>query len=214
MTPFPRLRWVAAAWALVWIVAYARAYPASNFLNLCDLAALLTCIGLWRGQPLLLSTQAVSSLVITLLWVLDVGFRLGLGRHPIGGTEYMFNPQLPIGLRLLSLFHVALPIVLLLALRRVGYDRRALAFQSAFAAIVIPLSRLTDPATNVNFAFRDPFRHAAMGPAAVHVALTLAGLLLAVYLPTHLLLVRLFETPQSLAAAPRGTSSSARAPAS
>ena len=54
---FSRLRWVAAAWLVVWTAAYARGYGWANFLQLCDLAVVLTCVGLWLGSPLLLSSH-------------------------------------------------------------------------------------------------------------------------------------------------------------
>src|SRR5688572_31783910 len=43
--------------------AYWSHYGPSVFLNLCDIAVILTCVGLWRGNALLLSTQALSSVV-------------------------------------------------------------------------------------------------------------------------------------------------------
>ena len=134
---FPRLRWIALAWLLVWTPAYAYGYGWANFLNLCDLAVILTCAGLWLGSPLLLSTQAVSSLVVLLVWDLDVAWRAITGRHLIGGTEYMWDARFPLALRLLSLFHVVWPPLLWWALRRVGYDKRALLAQSAFALVVL-----------------------------------------------------------------------------
>ena len=42
------MRWVALAWLLVWGVSYARVWGWTNFLHLCDLAVILTCLGIWR----------------------------------------------------------------------------------------------------------------------------------------------------------------------
>ena len=106
---FPRARWAALAWLVLWTAAYARGYPLANFLQLCDLAVILTCVGLWLGSPLLVSMQALSSLVIDLAWDADVAWRAATGRHLLGGMEYMWDPKIPLGLRLLSLFHVAWP---------------------------------------------------------------------------------------------------------
>ena len=53
----------------------------ANFLHLCDVAVFLTCVGLAYNNALLLSSQAVSSLVGDLLWCLDAGWRWFVGRH-------------------------------------------------------------------------------------------------------------------------------------
>ena len=168
--------------------AYWAFYGPVVFLNLCDIAVILTCVGLWRGSAFLLSTQAVSSLVVDAAWLLDLGWRAATGRHLLGGTEYMWDPGYPAWLRALSLFHVLLPVTLLFGLRRVGYDRRALAVQSAIAAAVLAASRTFGPEANVNFSFTDPFGR-SWGPAPVHLAVIVGGLVL-VYAATAFVLGR------------------------
>lgn len=197
---FPRARWIALGWLLVWTTAYARGYPLANFLQLCDLAVILTCVGLWLGSPLLLSMQALSML-IDLAWDVDLAWRAATGGHLVGGTEYMWDAGIPLGLRLLSLFHLAWPVLLWRALRRVGYDRRALVAQTALALAVVALSRAAVPDANVNFTRRDPFVDRSWGPAPVHIVLTVAGLFVLIYGPTHVVLKRAMPTP---ATGPRG----------
>jgi len=196
--PLPRLRWLAAVWLAVYLPAYTAAYGVLNFAFLCNVGVILTAIGLWRGSALLLSSQAVAALVVCLVWMVDASSRLLAGSHLMGGTAYMWDPQYPLFTRLLSLYHVAWPVVLVVALRRTGYDRRGLALQAGFAAAAIALCRLTDPALNINFAFTDPFFRRALGPPALHVAITVTALVLGAYWPTHLLLRRLL--PPALAA--------------
>jgi hypothetical protein len=193
------LRWAAAAWLAVWVPAYWVHYGPLVFLNLCDIAVILTCVGLWRGSALLLSSQALSSLVIDAAWILDLAWRAASGRHLVGGTEYMWDPAYPAWLRALSLFHVLLPAALLWGLRRVGYDRRALAFQSALALAVLVASRAFAPELNVNFAHRDPIFGRSWGPAPVHLLAILGGLVL-VYWLTSLALRRAFPPAQRGAA--------------
>ncbi len=105
---FPRMRWIAMTWLLVWGTSYAQVWGWANFLHLCDLAVILTCLGLWRGSSLLISMQAISSIVPALFWDMDFSWRLFSGKHLVGGTEYMWDPRFPLGVRLLSLFHVDL----------------------------------------------------------------------------------------------------------
>ena len=109
-------RWLALLSLVLWFAAYWHAWGPANFLHLCDIAVILTCIGLYTNSALLISSQAVSSVLIDLVWTLDVAARLIFGRHLIGGTEYLFDATTPLWARLLSLFHIILPIILLWSL--------------------------------------------------------------------------------------------------
>ena len=192
---FRRLRWAAAAWLAVWFPAYAATWGPLNFLHLCDIAVILTCAGLWLGSPLLLSSQVISSLIADVVWAVDAGSRLLLGRHVFGGTEYMWDASFPLAVRLLSLFHLVWPPLLLYALRRVGYDRRGFPLQIAIAAALLVVSRFAGRAANLNFAFRDPIWGLSVEPAPLHLAATLAFIVVVFYLPAHLALSRAFPRP-------------------
>ena len=192
---FPWMRWGAALWLAVWLPAYWVVWGWSNFLHLCDVTVILTCVGLWRGSALLLSSQAVASIIVDLAWSVDVAWRLLFAKHLIGGTEYMWDARFPLWVRLLSGFHVFWPALVLWALGRVGYDRRGWALQSAIAAVLLVASRLVAPGQNINFAFRDPLFGRAWGPAPVHLAVILLGLVVIIYWPTHRALARLFPPP-------------------
>ena len=201
---FPAARWAAVAWIAVWLPVYLWKYGWHVFLNLCDIAVILACAGLWTGSALLLSTQAVSSLVVDLAWNLDLVARAATGEHLIGGTEYMWDPKWPLWLRALSGFHVLLPVVLLWGLRRTGYDRRALPIQAALALAVLVASRLTlGPDVNQNFAWRDPFVGRSWGAAPLHLGLTWGVLVAAVYWPTHAVLARVMPAALSSGARTR-----------
>jgi len=190
-------RWAAVIWLAIWVPTYLYVWGASSFLFLCDLALLLTCIGLVTGNALLLSSQAVSSLVVDAVWFADISSKLLFGRHFLSGTEYFFDARYPLGVRLMSTFHVVLPVILLLALSRTGYDSRALRLQSLIAWLVLIASRFAGPQKNINFAFTDPFFRRSWGPAPVHLAVILLPLILLIYVPTHVLLRRYFPQPQA-----------------
>jgi hypothetical protein len=194
-SPFPVLRWVALVWMIVWLPVYVRVWGWANLLHLCDMAVILACAGFWWGSSLLVSSQAVSSLVPGVLWSLDVGWKLTTGRYLVGGTEYMWDAHYPLAVRLLSLFHIVMPIALLWGLRRVGYDRRGLAMQSGIAAGLLIVSRFLPAALNLNYAYQGPLLHRAWGPAPVHLAVTLLVLVALLYWPAHLLLKRFFSAP-------------------
>jgi hypothetical protein len=193
--PFPVLRWAAMAWLVVWLPAYVRVWGWTNLLHLCDIAVLLGCIGLWLGSPLLISSQAVSSLIAGGLWCLDVGWRLVTGRSLVGGTDYMWDARYPLWVRLLSAFHVGLPVALLWGLRKLGYDHRGLALQATIAAGLLIAARFLPAELNLNYSYRDPVLHRAWGVAPVHLLVTFTLLVAALYWPTHLLLSWLFPVP-------------------
>ena len=189
--PFPRMRWAAAAWLVVWLPAYASVWGFANFLHLCDVAVFLTCAGIWSGSALLLSSQALFSLVADVLWDIDVCSRVISGGHLFGGTEYMWQPEFPLFVRLLSLFHVVQPVLLLWCLRRVGYDQRGLPLQAAITLCALVASRAFGPALNLNFAFRDPLWGRQFGPAPLHLLLIFTAMVAFLYVPAHFLLMHL-----------------------
>jgi hypothetical protein len=186
------LRWASLVWLLIWVLVYWRTWGAANFLHLCDVAVILTCAGLWANNALLISSQAVAALAADLAWAAVAAWRIFFGRYLTGGMEYLADGRYPLWIRLLSLYHVAIPAVLVWAVARIGYDRRGWGLQSAIAAAVFAASRFTAPDENINFAFRDPFFHRSFGPPAVHAALSALFMIFAVYFPTHLILKRLF----------------------
>jgi hypothetical protein len=118
------------------------------------------------------------------------------GRQLFGLSEYMFDSRKPLYLRALSLFHVGLPVVLVWMVSRLGYDRRAWAFQTLVALIVLPVTyRFTDPTDNINWV-RGPGSTAQTRiPPLAYLAMVMVFFPLVVYLPTHLLLQGLFGTP-------------------
>jgi len=183
--PFPVLRWAALVWLAVYLPAYTAAYGVVNFLFLCNLGVLVTAVGIWTGSPLLISSQGVAALPICAAWCVDAGSRLLTGSHLFGFTAYMWDPQFPLFTRLLSLYHVLWPLVLVHAMRRLGYDGRGYPLQVAIAAVGIGAARFTAPQLNINFAHAEPFFGSALGPAPVHLAIVLTVLSLVVYGATH-----------------------------
>ncbi len=193
MTPpvFPVLRWVGVAWLAVYVPSYAFAYGLENFVFLCNLAVFLVVAGLWLESPLLLSSQAVGILIIGAAWTLDLLLRLATGVHWIGGTEYMWDPQWPLLTRLLSLYHVGILVLLLHALRRIGYDPRGLRLQQGIAVAAVAAGRFCAPALNVNHAFSDPIFKRSFEPPVLHVAIIAGSLVLVIYPATAWVLRRL-----------------------
>jgi len=179
------------AWLAAWVPLYWRHYGPQNFLWFCDIANIAVGVGLWLESPLLLSMQALSVLVVQSLFAVDLAWRLVLGSSLVGGTEYMLDPAIPVLVRGLSLFHVAVPAVIVWAIARLGYDVRALAWQTAAAWVVLTASFLGfGPVEDLNWVW-GPWNRPQhwMSPWAWFAA-CLAGYPVLLYLPMHLLLVR------------------------
>ncbi|MFQ5527044.1 MAG: hypothetical protein ACE5GX_12385 [Thermoanaerobaculia bacterium] len=187
-------------WLVGWLGVYWQAYGLQNFLWLCDIANIVIAIAIWRESPLLFSSQAVGVLIIQTLWVVDVCSRLLLGFHAIGGTEYMFDPAKSIGLRSLSLFHVFVPILLLWAIRRLGYDPRGWKLQTVLLWILLPITYwVTDPELNINWLWRPFGMPQTLMPELVYLGVEMVAVPLVLYLPTHAALAwwtRRQPTPQ------------------
>jgi hypothetical protein len=191
----PWLRYAAIAWLCLWLVVYERTWGVLNFLHLSDVSMILFCVGVAANSTLLISSQAVASLLVNAMWTLDTCWRLFLKHHLMGGTEYLFDTRYSLAVRLISLFHILIPLLLLWALYRSGYDRRGWRLQCAISLPAFIASRFAPAAENINFAFADPFFRRSWGPAPVHITVVFLFMVWVVYLPTHLVLKHLFPSP-------------------
>ncbi len=180
-------------WVAVWIPKYWLYYGPVNFLWFCDIANVVLVAALWAESSLLLSWQAVSVLLVQVLWVVDFTSALTVGRHPIGGTGYMFQATIPIDIRLLSLFHGVTPFLLLWGARRLGYDRRAFWVQTIFAQILLPISWIATRhesgiTKDINWVW-GPFDDVQQKmPAVAYLLVTMIAYPVILFLPTHLFL--------------------------
>jgi len=177
-----------SVWLLVWIPFYWHQYGVQNFLYFCDLGNFFIAAALWLESPLLFSWQACGLLLFQTLYSIDLIGALLSGKHIIGGTEYMFDPHVPLPMRLLSLFHIVVPPLLLWAIWRLGYDPRGWKFQTLTAWIVIPVNYFWRPQFDVNWARGPFFREQHVVPGIIYLLFYLIAVPLLVYWPTHLLL--------------------------
>jgi hypothetical protein len=183
--------WLKVAWSVwvaVWVPVYWKQYGTQNFLYFCDLGNLFVLAGLWLESRLIFSWQAAGLLLFQTLFIIDLAGALATGRHLIGGTEYLFDPNLSLFVRGLSLFHVAMPALLLWAIRQLGYDGRGWQYQTLETWVVVPLNYFWRPQCDVNWARGLFLRQQHTVPGLVYLAAYLVLVPLAVYWPTHKLL--------------------------
>lgn len=195
--------WIKLAYTLfvlVLVPVYWRVYGPANFLWGSDIALLVTLVALWAESAVLASMMAVAILLPELAWNIDFFWRLTFGVDALRllGTQYMFDPSLPLSVRGLSLFHVFLPVLLVWLVYRLGYERRALVYQTVLAWVVLPATYLfADPSANINWVRGFGREPQAWMPAPLYLALLMIAIPLVLYLPTHLLLKWLFAAPHS-----------------
>jgi hypothetical protein len=180
--------WIKIAWTVciaVWVPVYWRQYGAQNFLYFCDLGDLLVLGGLWLESRLIFSWQATGLLLFQSLYISDLCGALLTGKHWIGGSEYMFDPHVPLFVRLLSLFHVVMPPLLLWGIWRLGYDERGWKYQTLLTWIVVPINYFWRPQYDVNWARGLFLRPQHLVPGWLYLTIYLIAVPLAVYWPTH-----------------------------
>jgi len=187
------------AFMAVLVPVYLHFYGPTNFLYFCDVALLLTLIAIWPENALLISTACVGILVMQTSWVIDLAVNLA-GYSLTGITDYMLDPSRSLPLRLLSLYHVWLPFLLVYLVWKTGYDRRAFALWTGLAWALILFCFFATPKptrdaglTPVNIDYVWGMSDSAAQhwvPSLLWVAGLMVGLPLFAFVPAHLFLMR------------------------
>lgn len=181
------------AFVLALIPIYWKQWGPANFLWFSDIALFVSLVAIWLESQLLASMMAVGVLLPELYWNLELLIRLLTGYRLAGLTDYMWNRKYPLYLRLLSLFHVVLPIILILMMVRFGYQALALYYQTMLAWVILFLTyKLTPPSANINWAFGPGSNPQTKIPSKYYILLVMLLYPLVLFLPTHFLLKFLF----------------------
>ena len=196
-TPIGRGRiplWIKIIYGLflcVLVPVYWYEYGPRNFLWASDIALFVVFVAVCLENRFLNSMMAIGALPLELAWNLD--FLAGLaGSRLIGMASYMFDANLPLYLRGLSLYHVMLPIAMIFMLRRLGYDRRALLAQTLLVWVVLPITYLvTEPADNINLVFGPGQEPQTTMHPLLYLMLEMILVPIIICLPAHLVLQRL-----------------------
>lgn len=178
---------------LILIPIYWYFYGFKNFLWLSDIGLFLTVLALWSDSVLLMSIAAVEMFFFELVWNLDFYMMLFFNVSKIKLADYMFDSQYPVGLRLLSLFHVFLPIIWILYLYSFGYDANAIYYVIVLFWIILFFSYFfTDPSQNINWVFWPKMHNIKISQFTWLIILFITFPLLD-FLPTHHVFLKLFN---------------------
>jgi len=193
------LKLVYSAFMAVLIPVYWSYYGPTNFLYFCDVALILTFIGIWMESPLLVSMCAVGIVLPQTVWVIDFVAHF-FGVSLLGMTDYMFKDT-SVFLRGLSLFHGWIPFLLLYLVATLGYDRRALLAWTALSTVLILICFFFMPPPNPNAGLTPVNINYVWGPSddaaqtwvspGVWVVGLIVGMPLLLYTPIHVLFRRI-----------------------
>lgn len=187
------------AYMALLIPVYWHNYGPTNFLYFCDVALILTLLAVWLENALLISMCCIGILLPQTLWVADF-LAVSAGFSLLGMADYMFDANRSVFLRLLSLFHIWLPFLLLYLVWKLGYDRRALWAWTGLAWVLLLISFFLMPPpmpnagltpVNINYVWgMSDYAAQTWVPPYVWLAGQLIGLPLLAYAPTHFVLAR------------------------
>jgi hypothetical protein len=99
----------------------------------------------------------------------------------------MFDPRIPLLVRLLGLYHLIVPPLLLWAVRRLGYDPNAWKWQMLTTCVLVPINYFWRPQFNINWVRGIGHEQHVMS-GWLYLLGYLVVATLAVYWPTHLTL--------------------------
>lgn len=201
-------------WFLVWCASYLWWFGLQSMLWMCCVANVALLVGLWSNKPAWISFAGLAVLLAQILYTADLASALLFGVHLSGATRYLFDSNKPLYIRVLSLFHVWSPLLLLALLRRTGYDHRALILVVVCVLVLFPICFASfDPTRDTNDAvmptvdgrpfdrdFNINWVHGfydspSRNPGPGDLLRALVGYLFGLVLPTHLALRRIFRPP-------------------
>lgn len=165
----------------------------------------MTLYAVWRNSALAASAAAVGIVIPQLFGC--VYFAAEFSGYTLSHmTSYMMDERRSLFLRSLSLFHGWLPFLLLFLVHRLGYDRRGLLAWTgvAWAACLVSFFFLppagavvpdVNTPLNVNYVFgMDDAKPQEWMTAPAYLMTWMIGLLVCFFLPTHVVLKKLFRS--------------------
>ena len=188
------LKYFFTLFLIILIPVYWYNYGIQNFLWFSDIGLFLTVITVFTGNNLPISMAAVGLIILESIWTLDFFLDLCTKYNLIDLADYMFDIRLPLSLRLLSLFHLMLPIIWIYYLYKKGYDTRAFKyFTVLFWAVILITYFFTPIADNINWVFL-PEKHNLkfISPSLWALLLFIVPPFL-LFLPTHLIYKKIYK---------------------
>lgn len=148
------LKFTFAMFLAIMIPIYWMKYGPMNFLWFSDVTLFLAFFATIFEKKLFASMAAVGGLILETFWNVNYFLQLFFGFRLSPLTDYMFDAHLPLWLRGISLFHVALPPLVIWLILRLGYEKKAWPLQTLLGWSVLAVTWLvTDPAKDINWVY-------------------------------------------------------------
>jgi hypothetical protein len=141
------------AFVAVLLPVYTLEHGLLNFLWFSNLALMGGLLAALFGSPRLASMMLVAVALPEMGWIIDyLGSLLLGGRPPLGYVDYMYDTDVALFVRMLSLYHLALPFTLFWIVWRLGYDQNAWKLWIVVGSgILIMTFLLSGPDSNINW---------------------------------------------------------------
>jgi hypothetical protein len=135
------------------IIVYS-SYSIESYLWLCKINLFLTIFGILFKNKLLISMAFVGGLARFSIWNLSFIINLFTNYNLFNVTAYIFSLGTSLTIKIISLYHIFLPIILIFFLKKIGYDSRAFIFSTILYWFVIIITYFfTIKSNNINFVF-------------------------------------------------------------
>ena len=187
------LKLVYTIFVAILVPVYLKKWGLANFLWFSDIALFVMLLAVWVESSLLASMMGIAVLVPEITWNASYFLRLLTGKRIFSLTDYMFDESKSLFLRSLSLFHVALPALIIWMLVKLGFQEKAIWYQLFFGWFILLITFLfTDPSENINWVFGPGAKPQLKINPKLYFLLVLLAFPLGFWLPTYFLLQLIF----------------------
>ncbi|MEX0940204.1 MAG: hypothetical protein WDZ41_02500 [Candidatus Babeliales bacterium] len=179
---------------MILVPVYWQYYGLQNFLWLSDIGLFITLFALWFESSLLISIAVLAVMPVEITWNVDFFLQLLTGYSIFGIAHYMFDPALPLFLKILSLFHLVMPILWIWYLLKWGYHKQSLVFSTILFWIVLLLTYLfSNSHKNINWVFMPEIDNWQWMPSLAWLAILMISVPLLIFWPLHNCLKNFFS---------------------
>jgi len=161
---------LALGWLLIAMPMFVLTYGVLHPLQLCHVGALMTAAGILMSRASWVRAAALLSPMVAVFWIADLVWLSVSGTPLHGGTAYLFDAGTPLAVRVLSLFHLVLPVLHALWIRRHGYSGTALPIAMAVSLVILITSALLPGNLNLAHSWTGTVCHdvGAFGHGFIH----------------------------------------------
>jgi len=199
--------WIKACFTgFVFLLAHSscKYFTVADLCSFSSLAVIATLAALWLESSLLAS-MAASAMLLDIVWSIDLAGQLLLGSQLLGLSSYLDDDSIPGLVRMLFLHHLWLPPFQLWLIYRLKYDTQAWAVQTMIGwCLLLGCYFLTDPQRNINWVF-GPGSPQSSVPGELYLFACLGAWSMGIFLPTHLVLMRVMKEQMRPASTRRDT---------